>query len=220
MVHSDKVRGVDGKGYVIATTPKSDTWETVVFQAGVLGVVMGKGRCFLEVLLGDRHGEALLLHTRTIGMVAVLSRKQWEMSVIQMSQQQADAFEYLAAPDGIKPMLWAEPHNSPSLNAIRDHNAYGPGTAALLDWLDRMLAFDTEHWQPVIQAALADHSWGDMAAGANGLAAARAGAQNQQAAEFLMGIARNAEVALLTRHAIPAAVFTTMYAPFAETIPI
>lgn len=242
MVHSNKVRGVDGKGYVVATTPKSDTWETVVFQAGVLGAVMGKGRCFLEVLLGDRHGEALLLHTRTIGMVTVLSRKQWEMSVIQMSQQQADAFEYLAAPDGIKPMLWAEPHNSPSLNAIRDHNAYGPGTAALLDWLDRMLAFDAEHWQPVIQAALADHSWGDpdtfqvaasmvegdpalragitMAAGTNGLAAARAGAENQQAAEFLMEIARNAEVALLTRHAIPAAVFITMYAPFAETTPI
>jgi hypothetical protein len=242
MVQTDRVKGVDGKGYVVATTPKSDTWETVVFQAGVLGAVMGKGRCFLEVVLGDRQTEALLLHTRTIGLVALLPRQQWEMSVIQMSQQQADAFEYLAAPEGIRPMLWAEPRNSPSLNAIRDHAAYGPGTAALLDWLDRMLALDTAQWQPVIQAASSDDKWADlgifriaasvvegdpvlraaitMAAGANGMGAVRAGAQNQQAAQYLMGIARNAEVALLTRHEIPDAVFRQLYAPFAEAIPL
>lgn len=241
MGYSDKVRGVDGKNYMVSTAQKFDTWESAVFQAGMFGVMMGKGLCFAEATLGDQPGEALLAHTRTVGMVALLPRDRWEMSAAQIHSQQTDALEYVSAANEVKPLMLPLPRNLPSMNAIRDNNAYGPGTAPLLDWLDTLLHLDHPRWLQVVQAASGDRGWSDeatfrvaaavveanagirtgitMAAGAHGLAVARSGADDRSAPTML-AFARNAAVAVLTRHAIPDAVFTKLYAPFAGAIPL
>jgi len=240
--YSDKVRGVDGKNYMVSTAQKFDTWESAVFQAGMFGVMLGKGLCFAEATLGDRPGEALVAHTRTVGMVALLPRGRWEMSAAEIRSQQSDAAEYVTAPKELKALMVALLRNRPSVNAIRDNNVYGPGTNAVLVWLDTALHMDQEHWGKALQAASADQGWSDPAtftvaaslveadaglragitlgAAASGLAAARAGATNEQEASFILAFFRNAAVALLTRHAIPDAVFTKLYAPFAEAIPL
>jgi hypothetical protein len=103
-----------------------------------------------------------------------------------------------------------------------------------------MLELDAAQWKAIIDAAYADHGWADpatfrtaaevverdpamrlaitMAAGANGMGAAHSGAQDQQTAGYVLGIARNGAVAVLTRHAIPEEVFRRLYAPFAGVI--
>lgn len=242
MGYSDKVRGVDGKNYMVSTAQKFDTWESAVFQAGVFGVMMGKGLCFAEATLGDRPGEALLAHTRTVGMVALLPRDRWEMSAVEIRSQQTDAAEYVTAPKEVKALMAALVRNRPSVNAIRDNNLYGAGTKAVLVWLDTVLHMDQEHWGKALRTASADQGWSDPAtftvaaslveadaglragitlgAAASGLAAARAGATNEQEASFILAFFRNAAVALLTRHAIPDGVFTKLYAPFADAVPL
>ncbi len=226
---------------MVSTAQKFDTWETAVFQAGLFGVMMGKGQCFAEAVLGDQPGEALLAHKRIAGMVTLLPRDRWEMSAAEIQSQQTDAYEFVMAPQEVKPVLLTKPHNSPSLNAIRDNSAYGPGTVALLDWLDTLLHLDHPRWLQVVQAASGDRGWSDeatfrvaaavveanagmrtgitMAAGAHGLAVAQSGA-DERSAPTMLAFARNAAVALLTRHAIPPAVFTKLYTPFAEAIPL
>ncbi len=119
------------------------------------------------------------------------------------------------------------------MNAIRDNSAYGPETASLLDWLDTVLHLDQARWGQVLQAAMADQGWSDeetfrvaatvvegdrgmrdgvlsIIADTTGVAAARAGATNHEQASFILEFARNAAIALLTRHAIPAEVFTKL----------
>lgn len=241
MGYSDKVRGVDGKNYMVSTAQKFDTWETAVFQAGVFGVMMGKGLCFAEATLGDQPGEAMLTHTRAVGMVMLLPRDRWEMSPGAIQVQQTDAAEYVSAPSAVKPLMLPLPRNLPSVNAIRENSAYGPGTAALLDWLDTLLHLDYPQWGKAAQAAVADHGWADeatfrvaaavveanagmragvgLAAAASGMAAARAGAADQQQASFILAFVRNAAVAVLTRHAIPDVVFAKLYAPFMDVMP-
>lgn len=233
---------MDGKNYMVSTAQKFDTWESAVFQAGVFGVMMGKGLCFAEATFGDQPGEAMLAHTRTVGMVALLPRDRWEMSVVEIRSQQTDAAEYVTAPKEVKALMAALLRNRPSVNAIRDNNVYGPGTKAVLVWLDTVLHMDQEHWGKALRTASADQGWSDPAtftvaaslveadaglragitlgAAASGLAAARAGATNEQEASFILAFFRNAAVAQLTRHAIPDAVFTKLYAPFAEAIPV
>ena len=105
MGYSDKVRGVDGKNYMVSTAQKFDTWESAVFQAGMFGVMLGKGLCFAEATLGDRPGEALVAHTRTVGMVALLPRGRWEMSAAEIRSQQTDAAEYVTAPKELKALI-------------------------------------------------------------------------------------------------------------------
>lgn len=241
MGYSDKVRGLDGKNYMVSTAQKFDTWETAVFQAGVFGVMMGKGLCFAEATLGDRPGEAMLAHTRAVGMVMVVSRDAWEMAPGAIRVQQTDAAEYVNAPREVKPLMLPLTRNLPSVNAIRDNNAYGPGTAALLDWLDSLLHLDHVRSGRAGQIAIADQGWADEAtfrvaaavveanagmragvalvAAVSGMAAARAGAADNQQASFILAFIRNAAVAVLTRYAIPDSVFAKLYAPFSGVMP-
>lgn len=236
------LRGRDGKNYTVSTAQKFDSWETAVFQAGFFGVIAGKGMCFAEVVLGDQPGQALLAHARVSGMVELVPRSAWEMSPAAIHVQQTYAVEYVTADAHIKPLLLRDPPDSPSEATLREQNAYGPGTGPLLDWIERMLLLDEKEWAPIIRAAYADHGWADpttfriaaevverdpamrigitMAAGANGMGAAHSGAQDEQTAGYVLGIARNAAVALLTRHAIPEEVFRRLYAPFAGVLDV
>jgi hypothetical protein len=191
---------------MVSTAQKFDTWETAVFQAGMFGVMMGKGLCFAEATLGDQPGEALLAHTRAVGMVGLLPRDRWEMSPAQILSQQTDAAEYVSAPRDVKPLLMPLARNRPSVNAIRDNHGYGPGTERLLDWLDELLHLDYERWGQAAQAAVDNHGWADqatfrvaatlveadagmragvtLAAGTSGMAGCKSGSGERSASEF------------------------------------
>lgn len=119
----DKIRGPDGKEYTVSTTQKFDTWETAIFQGSALGALIGKRPCLVEVVLGDQPGEALLVHQRAAGLIALASRVQWEMSQAEIKAQQEPAVQYAMAKSSDKELV--HPPWSPTLSAIRVHNSFG-----------------------------------------------------------------------------------------------
>jgi hypothetical protein len=130
---------------------------------------------------------------------------------------------------------------SPTLRAIVQSDAYGPGTSLLMDWLEQLSELRVDKgWGAILSAATQDRSWSDptafaeaariveadpavragitYASGAVGVTAARSGATDGEA-NVMMAIGRNAAVALLVRHTLRTEIFETLYAPFAQEVP-
>ncbi len=235
----DKIRGPDGKEYTVSTTQKFDTWETAIFQGSALGALIGKRPCLVEVVLGDQPGEALLVHQRAAGLIALVPRAHWEMSQIEVKAQQEPAVQYAMAKNPDKELV--HPPWSPTLTAIRAHNAFGPSTSPILDWLELLAELDVDYgWSEVLSSATDTRAWSDTgvfaeaarivegdaalragvtyASSAIGVITARTGAADQDA-KLMMAVGRNAAVALLTSHAISDSTFRALYGPFAEELP-